>query len=262
MASAQQHMSALFLLGGGRNEAAYLRTFWQFVEAAGAGNGTRRIAIVIAAEPDADKESLEEFHRAPFEFLGIGKESLPVLFVSRDDPLTEARLAEIEPTGVFVGDGLASNYHDALCTDRSWLAYVSARGLPCAGYCAGVVVLCERAIVGGFLLGLLHSAVVVANREHRQAMDFMTVRDGLGLVPFAVEPHATQRGTLSRLMHAVGEGLVPSGWAIDEGCMLRIDGDELRVSGINNAYRVRRLGDASVLVDVFRAGTVRRRAQW
>ena len=255
-------MSTLFLLGGGRNEAAYLRTYWQFVEAATTVQGRRRIAIVIAAAPDADREQLTEFHRAPFEFLEVAKEALPVLFVSREEPLTDARLAEIEPTGVYVAGGVTSHYHDALCSDKSWLAYMSSRNLPYAGYSAGAVILAERAILGGFRLGLLHSVVVVVNNERGEGLDFLGVRDGLGLVPFAVEAHSTQWGTLSRLVHAVGEGLVPSGWAIDEGCMLRIEGDELRVSGINNAYRVRRLAEGSVQVDVFRGGTVRRRADW
>jgi hypothetical protein len=60
----------------------------------------------------------------------------------------------------------------------------------------------------------------------------------------------------------VGEGMLPGGWAIDEGCLMEVEGDELRIFGPNNAYRVRRLGDQSVRTDVFRAGTVLPRDQW
>ena len=52
---------------------------------------------------------------------------------------------------------------------------------------------------------------------------------GLGLVPFAVDVHATQWGTLTRLVHAVDAGLVAEGWAVDNGTVL-VAGDGLRGS--------------------------------
>ena len=64
------------------------------------------------------------------------------------------------------------------------------------------------------------------------------MRDGLGLVPFAVDVHATQWGTLTRLVHAVGAGLVEEGWAIDEGTVLVVDDGSVRVEGLGSAYRV------------------------
>ena len=76
-----------------------------------------------------------------------------------------------------------------------------------------------RAIVGGWRLG----GREVCAAEAGEDLDELAVRDGLGLVPFAVDVHATQWGTLTRLVHAVGAGLVDEGWAIDEGTVLVVD---------------------------------------
>jgi cyanophycinase len=62
-------------------------------------------------------------------------------------------------------------------------------------------------------------------------------------VPFAVDIHATQWGTLTRLAHAVDAGLVDEGWAIDEGTALVAADGSPRVEGLGSAYRVARDGE-------------------
>ncbi len=74
--------------------------------------------------------------------------------------------------------------------------------------------------------------------EAGEDLEELEVRDGLGLVPFAVDVHATQWGTLTRLVHAVGAGLVAEGWAIDEGTVLVVEDGRVRVEGLGGAYRV------------------------
>lgn len=96
-----------------------------------------------------------------------------------------------------------------------------------------------RAIVGGWRLG----ERAVCAEEAGEDLDQLEVRDGLGLVPFAVDVHATQWGTLTRLVHAVGAGLVGEGWAIDEGTVLVVDERGVRVEGLGGAYRVVPRGD-------------------
>ena len=91
-----------------------------------------------------------------------------------------------------------------------------------------------RAIVGGWRL----DGREVCAEEAGEDLDELAVRDGLGLVPFAVDVHATQWGTLTRLVHAVGAGLVDDGWAIDEGTALIVDERSVRVEGLGGAYRV------------------------
>jgi cyanophycinase len=65
------------------------------------------------------------------------------------------------------------------------------------------------------------------------------VRDGLGLVPFAVDVHAAQWGTLSRLVAAVDAGLVGEGVAIDEHTALVLSSDGTStVHGAGQVWRV------------------------
>jgi cyanophycinase len=103
------------------------------------------------------------------------------------------------------------------------------------GFSAGAAIAGEWAIVGGWRLGERE----VCAEEAGEDLEALTVRPGLGLVPFAVDVHATQWGTLTRLSHAVRAGLAPDGWAVDEGTCLHYDGDRVAgVAGLGSAYRV------------------------
>ena len=64
----------------------------------------------------------------------------------------------------------------------------------------------------------------------------LNLRKGLGLVDFAVDVHATQWGTLSRLVHTIDAKLTNEGWAIDENTMLEIDGKN--VGGFRRGKRL------------------------
>ena len=76
------------------------------------------------------------------------------------------------------------------------------------------------------------------------------VRPGLGLVPFTVDVHASQMGTLTRLIHAVELGLIPEGWAIDENTMLVVDGRTHQIYGAGHGYHVQRSPDGGVSVTI------------
>ena len=254
-------MGPLFLFGGGWREAAYVRTYWEFVSAA-TRDETRRFAVVVADEEGLDKEEAESNYRGPFEQFGVPRGDVHLLFVSRDEPLTAQRLAAIGPTGVYVAGGSTPAYHAALCADPGWLAYMNEHKLPYAGFSAGAAVLPKHAILGGWKQEMPHCDVPIAHQNCSEGLEFLEVRRGLGLVPFAVEAHASQWGTLARLIHAVDHQLVQSGWAIDEDTMLRLDDEVLSVHGLGQAYRVRRLERGSVKVDVFRAGARRLRSDW
>ena len=136
--------------------------------------------------------------------------------------------------GVFLGGGSTPDCQEALA---AWRAPAT---LPFAGFSAGAAVAATRAIVGGWRLG----ERAVCAEEAGEDLDQLAVRDGLGLVPFAVDVHATQWGTLSRLVHAVGAGLVDEGWAIDEGTVLVVEDGSTRVEGLGSAYRVAPRDDA------------------
>ncbi len=80
------------------------------------------------------------------------------------------------------------------------------------------------------------------------------VRAGLGLVPFAVDVHAAQWGTLARLVGAVARGEVPYGVAVDENTLVTVEGGEARVAGRGRVHVVRPDGGGGVLVRACRAG--------
>jgi cyanophycinase len=131
--------------------------------------------------------------------------------------------------GVFVAGGLTPAYQEALA---GWTLPV---GLHYCGFSAGAAVAARRAIVGGWT----RAGRPVLDEDFGEELGEIEVRDGLGLVDFAVDVHAAQWGTLTRLIAAVGAGLVDEGYAIDEGTVLVCDGAEPRVEGLGHAWRVR-----------------------
>jgi cyanophycinase len=188
----------------------------------------------------------------------------PILSVSLDDPdrweggLRAAGARDVRPVtgrapdvsdldgiaGVYVGGGWTPGYHDLLCGDGgAFAAALRDRDLPYAGFSAGAVLAADVSIVGGWRI----DGRPVCAAEAGEDLDAVEVRRGLGLVPFGVEPHATQWGTLTRLANAVASGLVSGGVAVDEHTCVEVRGTDLTVHGWGCAYRVG-LGTLHVLV--------------
>lgn len=172
--------------------------------------------------------------------------------MSADRPLRAEHLRAA--SGLLVGGGPTPAYHDALLPHAATcLSALHDRGVPYAGFSAGAAVAPVRAIVGGWRLRRLGRDLAVCAEEASEGREALDVRPGLGLVPFAVDVHASQWGTTTRLLHAVRADLVPGGWAIDEDTMLEIADDRVAVRGLGGAYRVRPAGDA-LTVDILRDG--------
>jgi cyanophycinase len=201
-------MAGVFLIGGGRDDDQVRASHSPFVTACGGGP-----IVAFALE---DHERWEGALR-----LAGGGEVRCLLEPPSADDLGGA-------AGVFVGGGSTPDYQEALA------AWRAPADLPFAGFSAGAAVAAARAIVGGWRLGERE----VCAEEAGEELEELAVRDGLGLVPFAVDVHATQWGTLTRLVHAVGAGLVDEGWAIDEGTVLVVEDGSTRVDGLGSAYRV------------------------
>jgi cyanophycinase len=210
-------VSTVFLIGGGRDEAQVRASHAPFVDACGGGP----IVAFALEDPQRWEDALR---------LAGASDVRCVL-----DPPSATDLEHA--AGVFVGGGWTPGYQEAL---RDWRP---PPGLPYAGFSAGAAVAAARAIVGGWRLG----GRDVCAEEAGEDLDAVEVRDALGLVPFAVDVHATQWGTLTRLVHAVATGLVDEGWAVDEGTVLVVDDDAVRVDGLGGAYRVAPLGDGVVV---------------
>jgi cyanophycinase len=214
-------MPSVYLIGGGRGEDAVRASHAPFVHAV----GENRIVVLVLDEGDDT-----DLDRWTGSLTGSGASDVQPVVVSKDRPPTADDVAGAG--GVFVAGGWTPGYQEALVgAGTDWLPRDAVYG----GFSAGAAIAGEWAIVGGYRLG----ARDVCAEEAGEDLEQLTVRPGLGLVPFAIDVHATQWGTVTRLIHAVRAGLAPEGWAIDEGTVLVYDGDRVaRVEGLASGYRV------------------------
>lgn len=218
-------MAAVYLHGGGGDPTS----FRPFLDTARGG----KIAFVFLADAEDD---LPEY-RALF---GLDAATTPLISVSPERPLTLAALQAIQPSGVFVGGGLTPRYRQALCADTAWLDYLRARNIPYCGTSAGAAIAAAQAIVGGWRVRRGGQVTQMLYQGAGEDLDLLEVRPGLGLVPFSIDVHASQWGTLSRLLHAVDTGQTGEGWAIDENTLLTIHTGSVSVSGSGQVYHVRK----------------------
>jgi len=231
-------MAPVFLIGGGRDDGAVRASHAAFVRACGGGP---IVAIVLDEGEDTD----------PRRWTGAlalaGAAASHAVVVSPERPPAREQVAGA--AGVYVAGGRTPGYADVLVAPGAgWLP----RDMPYAGYSAGAAIAAAQAIVGGHRR---EDGRAVCAEEAGEDLDPLAVRPGLALVPFAVDVHATQWGTLTRLVHAVDAGLVAEGWAIDEGTVLVVerDGAQPHVEGLGSAYRVTRGDDGALTVTVRRA---------
>lgn len=230
--------ASVFLMGGGWDEAAYPRTYGRFAAAASA-SGPARIACVVL---DGEDRAMH-YGWAAHAFRTVGVADTYPVYVSADKPLQRGDIESA--TGMFVAGGLTPAYHEAIVPSAaSWLPSLVESGVPYAGISAGAMIAADHAIVGGWKVRSKDRAIVVCSEELSEARELLDVRPGLGLVPFAVDAHAAQYGSPTRLMHAINAGMVAEGWAIDEETMVEVNDGEPSVRGLGVAWRARRYGDS------------------
>jgi cyanophycinase len=219
-------MSPVFLIGGGRDDHAVRASHAPFVRAVGDGP----IAVVVL-----DEGSETDPARWTRALAVAGARDSHAVVVSPTRPPRAEDVAGA--AGIFVAGGWTPGYQEALVAagGTGWLP----PGVPYAGFSAGAAMAASMAIVGGWRL----DGVEVCAPEAGEDLDALAVLPGLGLVPFAVDVHAAQWGTPTRLLHAVHAGLADEGWAVDEGTALVAGDGAPRVEGLGCAYRVSRAGD-------------------
>jgi cyanophycinase len=232
----------VFLIGGGREEAAVLASHRPFAAAASA-RGAPPVAFLLDEGRDTDPG------RWTAALAAAGAPGARAVVVSAGRPPAPGDLDGAG--GVFVAGGWTPGYQEAFAAaGESWPGALRAAALPYAGFSAGAAIAAGEAIVGGWRMARDGGApLAVCAEEAGEDLDLVEPRRGLGLVPFAVDVHATQWGTLTRLLHAVALGLVAEGVAIDEGTCVEVPAGagaggagagDLRVHGLGSAYRVRR----------------------
>jgi cyanophycinase len=243
----------LFLIGGGWQPEAFIHTYGPFVEAASKNKNTK-ILLVLASKDEANKEELIKKFQIPFQTLSVMSDEITAIFVSKSEPLTKNILVSTKPTGIFICGGTTPLYQEALCIDKGWLDYLEDERLPYCGFSAGASIAADKAIVGGWKLCGDGQNNPIIDPEVAEDLECLTVRNGLGLLPFSIDVHCGQWGTITRLIHTVNQGMVESGWAIDEDTMLKVDGNRLSVHGFGQTYRVKRQAKDKLIVEVFTSG--------
>jgi cyanophycinase len=231
----------IFLIGGGwsieHRDAVWNPFLKRAVERA--ADGPPSIACVVVDEgdgPDQVQRWADVLNRTavctPVPVL------VPLGSVLSDDQRSVLAAAH----GLLVCGGLTPAYAESLVTAADLMNARVAAGVPYAGFSAGAAVAADRAVVGGWR----DRGVPVCPEDAGEDLDEVTVVDGLGLVPFGVDVHAAQWGTLARLIAAVAGGRVESGIALDEDTVLQIAADgSAEIAGGGRAHLVRQPGDGA-----------------
>lgn len=237
---------SVHLLGGGSDTARCGALLTSFVTEARAHAGDRAPLIAVLLVLEADNSASVDRFRGVLEAAGAASDEIHVHAIVEGENFREAA---IEADGVFVGGGLTPAYHAAFRVVREALRERVAGGMPYAGFSAGAAIAAERALVGGWLRG----GVEVCSEDAGEELGELEVRPGLGLLGFAVDVHAAQWGTLSRLIAAVDAGLVTDGVAIDEHTALVISAQAApAVRGSGQVWRAESAA-SGVRVQVLRA---------
>jgi hypothetical protein len=225
---------SVHLVGGGwpvEDDGAVYRPFFDEVtaraEAAGKLEGAR-LAVVLVRDGDAPEKYAELV--AAFEHLAK-IEPVPVL-APENAPIEPTAFADVD--GVVVWGGLTPAYRQSLSPSFGELRRLVASGVPYLGFSAGAAIVAERAVVGGWKIG----SVEIGSEEASEDLEQLTVVDGLGLIDLAVDVHAAQWGSVSRLIAATEAGLVDGGVAIDEHTALIVGEGPLRVVGRGSVWKV------------------------
>lgn len=232
---------ATFLIGGGWDAHACPLVYQPFLAAAGKAPA---VACVVLDEGDG----LAQADRWAQALLSVSScRPLPVL-VPLGDVLDVAAFDDAD--SVLVCGGLTPAYAAALAPSAhaigEWLRQGSR---PFAGFSAGAAVAARDALVGGWRI----DGMPVCPEDAAEDLDEVTVVAGLGVVPFTVDVHAAQWGTINRLLSAVRSGLVPSGLAIDENTMISVEEGTASVAGLGMVHRVT-AGEDGVQIRSWAAG--------
>lgn len=238
--------SSTFLIGGGWGTPVVYEPFLRAVS--GSAGSVPRVGCVIVDEGEGDGERQFARYNA---VLRSTADCVPVpVLVPIGGRFGVEAVSDVD--GLLVCGGLTPAYQDAFagCLDRL-PRLLAERRVPYAGFSAGAALAARSAVVGGWLL----DGVPVCPEDTAEDLDEIAVREGLGLVSFAVDAHAAQWGTLPRLVAAVARHRLPHGVAIDENTLVEVTADgRAHVSGLGRAHSVRPSADSGVLVRSYGAG--------
>lgn len=225
---------SIHLVGGGwplEDDAAVYRPFFDEVEAVAEAAGKLEgphVALVLVRDGDAP----EKYAELVTAFEQVAK-FVPVPVLSPENaPIQPAAFAEVD--GIVVWGGLTPAYRTSLEPSFGELRRLVASGIPYLGFSAGAAIAAEHAVVGGWKI----DTVEIGTEDASEDLEQLTVAQGIGLIDLAVDVHAAQWGSVSRLIAATEAGLVDGGVAIDEHTALVVGEGPLRVLGRGSVWKV------------------------
>jgi cyanophycinase len=225
---------SIHLLGGGwpiDDDGAAYRPFFDEVaahaEAAGKLEGAR-LPIVLVRDGDGP----EKYAELVTAFRQLGKIEPVAVLAPENAPIEATAFADAD--GIVVWGGLTPAYRQSLEPAFGELRRLVASGVPYLGFSAGAAIAAESAIVGGWKI----DEVEIGSEDASEDLEQLTVAPGIGLIDLAVDVHAAQWGSVSRLIAATEAGLVDGGVAIDEHTGLVVGEGPLRVVGRGSVWKV------------------------
>ncbi len=230
--------TGVHLIGGGWDAAVAPSVYGPFLAQAG---GNPEVACLVIDEGDGETQ----FDRWAAALSAVATcRPVPVL-VPLGQILDPGGLAGAD--ALLVCGGLTPAYAAAVAPVSSQLrAWLADR--PYCGFSAGASIAATAAVTGGWRW----DGRPIIGEDAAEDLDEVTVVPGLGLVPFTVEVHAAQWGTLPRLLAAVGRSGHP-GLAIDENTVVSVVGGVISVVGLGYVH-LATVGDGAVTVRRFADG--------
>ena len=240
-----------FLIGGGWTARARPLVYGPFLEAAGAN------PVVACAVLD-EGDGLAEFDRWAEALLSTTRCEPVAVLVAAGAQLDVSALGDAD--ALLVCGGPTPGYAAALAPVASELGrWLDAGPRPYAGFSAGSAIAASDALVGGWRV----DGVPVCPEDAGEDLDEVSIVPGLGLVPFTVDVHAAQWGTVNRMIAAVRAGRLTAGLAIDEDTMVAVDGGSARVAGLGAVHGIGRSDHGGgTVVRAWRAGDVIDLGEW
>jgi cyanophycinase len=169
------------------------------------------LAVVLFDHQGSAERYLPSYVEA---LVDVGSVDVEPVLVRRGHTVAPETFADLD--GIAVAGGPTPDYLAGLSHAGPAIRAAVTSGVPYLGFSAGAMIAPGNALIGGYQL----AGHDVCPREASEGLDTITVCPGLGLVPFGVDVHTAQAGTLGRAIAVVEAGEAAAAVGIDEDTCL------------------------------------------